>query len=171
MLYVGIQVTFFNHAKICTNDYLSPNFFSAKNDYFSVSWLFILDNRWGISPTIFPKLPLMFIWHCKFTCVFYWLTYLVASYLFTMTHARSVQFLVAHDLFRIPSRKERNTNVLIIQSYNIKRIFGVTVEVYFTRMLQVKYIPVSTGEPIWYLCTVIFQLGQIHTIGYNGIYR
>ena len=45
-------------------------------------------------------------------------------------------------------------------------MFGVTVEVYFTCTLQVKYIPASTGEADWYSCTVSSAVtpGSYHQI-------
>ena len=36
-------------------------------------------------------------------------------------------------------------------------------------MLQVKYIPASTGVPVWYLYTVILWLLQVHTVRKNGL--
>ena len=46
---------------------------------------------------------------------------------------------------------------------------GATVNFYFTWTLRVKYIPASMGEPVWYSCTVIRRLWQVHTIRYNGL--
>ena len=41
---------------------------------------------------------------------------------------------------------------------------------YFTSKLQVKQIPVSTGEPVLYYCTVTWQLRQVYTVILSGVY-
>ena len=61
---------------------------------------------------LFPKLPFFYIWPCTLTSVFYWLPYRMVSYFFTINYAGSIQTLVAHDPFKILSRKEINTHVL-----------------------------------------------------------
>ena len=51
------------------------------------------------------KNTIYFMWICSMTSVFYWLPYRVASYLYTMNHARSIQLLVIRHLFQITYRK------------------------------------------------------------------
>ena len=38
------------------------------------------------------------------------------------------------------------------------------MELYSTHTLQVKYITASTGKPVCYTCTFIWQLQQFHTL-------
>ena len=52
------------------------------------------------------KITINYIWVFTLTCVFSWLPNRVASYFFTMNHSRSMQLLVNHHLFWIPSREK-----------------------------------------------------------------